>query len=196
MLTKVILDGPMGKRFGQTWELAVESATDALRLIDANSPGLFQWIKGNLSVYSRYRVTCEYENGTSEDLSEENYAHARKPTMIRFTPIIEGAGKSGVLQTVIGIILIAYACYTGDYTGFAMKMGVQMLIGGVAAMLAPKPNLRANNGGQNVRADKTSYFFDGPVNTTMQGIPVSLIYGRCMVGSHVISAAVTVDQLA
>jgi len=70
-------------------------------------------------------------------------------------------------------------------------MGASMLISGIAAMLAPKPQKQE----QTERKDKTSYFFDGPTNTTVQGVPVQLIYGRCLVGSHAISAKVSVDQL-
>jgi len=41
----------------------------------------------------------------------------------------------------------------------------------------------------------TKIILDGPANTTEQGVPVQLIYGRCLVGSHPISMGVTVDQL-
>lgn len=59
-------------------------------------------------------------------------------------------------------------------------------------MLTPKTS---NNQQTSERKDKTSYYFDGPANTTMQGVPVQLIYGRALVGSHGISAALTIDQL-
>ena len=195
MLTKITLDGPMGRKFGKKWELEVNSPSEALRLIDANKPGVFTWIRSNLKKYSRYRVICEYEDGRIEHLSQEEYAFERKCKSIRFVPVIEGAGGNGIFQTIIGIVLIV--------VGVVFEMpnliyaGAAMLIGGVAAMLAPKPKI---GGGVDTmsgseRKDKTSYYFDGPANTTQQGVPVQLIYGECLVGSHSISAAVTVDQL-
>lgn len=192
MLTEVILDGPMGKKFGKTWELAVGSPNEALRMIDANKPGVFAWIKTNLDKYERYRVTVTYHDGREEDLSEEEYKLERSVKRIRFTPVIEGAGgNNGILQTVLGIVLIVVGVV------FAVSnltyMGAAMVIGGVAAMLAPKPKMGDLE--QSERKDKTSYYFDGPANTTMQGVPVQLIYGTCLVGSHSISAALTVDQL-
>lgn len=192
MLTEVILDGPMGKKFGKTWELAVGSPNEALRMIDANKPGVFAWIKTNLDKYERYRVTVTYHDGREEDLSEEEYKLERSVKRIRFTPVIEGAGgNNGILQTVLGIVLIAVGVVFA--VSNLIYMGAAMVIGGVAAMLAPKPKMGDLE--QSERKDKTSYYFDGPTNTTMQGVPVQLIYGTCLVGSHPISAALTVDQL-
>lgn len=196
MLTKVILDGPMGKQFGKHWELAVNSPSEALRMIDANQPGVFAWIKMNLDKYERYKVVVTYHDGRTEELNEDEYRLERSVKSIRFTPIVEGAGGNGVGQTILGIVLIVVGVFTtifGDYSGSVIALGVSLLVGGVAQMLAPKPKM--NDFEQAERKDKTSYYFDGPANTTMQGVPVQLIYGRCMVGSHGISAALTVDQL-
>jgi predicted phage tail protein len=40
-----------------------------------------------------------------------------------------------------------------------------------------------------------SFTFSGIVNTEKQGLPVPIIYGRCFVGSAVISVGIDVDQL-
>lgn len=198
MLTEVILDGPMGKRFGKTWELAVNSPSEALRMIDANKPGVFVWIKSNLAKYERYRVTVTYHDGREESLSEDEYKLERSVKRIRFTPLIEGAGgNNGVWQVVLGIVLIAVGYFTfGTTSAYGVALigaGAGMVVGGIAAMLAPKPKVESMD--QVERKDKTSYYFDGPANTTNQGVPVQLIYGTCLVGSHSISAALTVDQL-
>ena len=66
-----------------------------------------------------------------------------------------------------------------------------VMMGGITELLSPRPKKTD----QSARQDGTSYFFDGPVNTTQQGVPVPLIYGRVLVGSQAISAKVTVDQL-
>lgn len=189
MLTAVILEGPLGKAFGRKWNLLVESPNDALRMIDANRPGVFAWIRKNLEKYSRYRVICKYEDGRSEMLNTDGYAMNRKCVEIRFLPTIEGAG-GGVFQTVVGVALLVYGIVTANPA--VILQGVVMTIGGVAQMLSPKPKV---GGSESEKKDRTSYFFDGPVNTTMQGVPVQVIYGKCLVGSHAISAAVTVDQL-
>lgn len=194
MLTKVILEGPMGKKFGKEWELDVESPSEALRLIEANKPGLFAWIKQNLEKYSEYNVVCEYEDGSIESLDDESYKLNRQCTVIRFVPVIKGAGST--FRVVLGIVLIIVGVFTtifGDYSGSVIMLGVGLLASGVAQMLAPKPKMNDNSGSDG--RGEGSYFFDGPANTSTQGVPVQLIYGRCLVGSHTISAAVSVDQL-
>lgn len=196
MLTKVILEGAMGKKFGREWELAVNSANEALSLIDANIPGVFVWIRNNLKIYQRYKVICEYANGLVEELTEKDYTLQRKPTLIRFVPHIEGAGEdagqfiAGLVLTIAGAVL-SYFDY-GTFGSQLMSAGIAMMVGGVIQMLTPQPKMDKD---ESERKDKTSYYFDGPVNTSNQGVPVQLIYGRCLVGSHPISASVTVDQL-
>lgn len=192
MLTEVILEGALGKKFGRKWELAVNSANEALALIDANKPGLFVWIRNNLKTYQRYKVICEYKNGRVEELSEADYTLHRKPSRIRFIPHIEGAGEDAG-QFIAGLILTIVGYFTMSYDGGAiLSAGIGMMVGGVIQMLTPQPKLDKNEG---QRKDLTSYYFDGPVNTSQQGVPVQLVYGRCLVGSHPISASVSVDQL-
>ena len=43
--------------------------------------------------------------------------------------------------------------------------------------------------------NKPSYSFNGAVNTTAQGHPVPVGYGRLVVGSAVISAGIDVDEV-
>lgn len=189
MLTKVILEGQMGKQFGRVWELAVTSPGHALRMIEANRPGLFGWIRSNLEKYACYRVIVENEDGSKEHLNDDTVKLERKVKSIRFVPLASGAG-AGVgqfLQIVVGITLIVVGVIYGQPALIAL--GSALVLGGVAAMLAPKPD------GAKDKESKSSYYFDGPTNTSEQGVPVQLTYGRCLVGSHTISAAVTVDQL-
>jgi len=191
MLTKVILEGPLGKQFGREWELATKSPREALALIDANSPGVFTWMRTNAKKYSKYAIVCK-TGDRIEEFSEEQYQHQEgKFDEIRFVPIVEGAGN--VARIVVGVILIVIGYCFPVLAPYLYPMGAALILGGVAGMLAPKPKM--DNSSQAAADNKASYYFDGPANTTSQGVPVQLIYGRCMVGSHSISAAVTVDQL-
>lgn len=192
MLTKVILEGPMGKKFGREWELAVSSAHEALRLIDANKPGLFAWIKQNLDKYSKYQVVCEYDDGRVEELDNDDYVLERMPTHIRFVPLIEGA--SAAARIVAGVVLVVVGYLLSPYTGGAslslVGYGMSLIVGGITELLTKSPKNETTE-----RKDKTSYYFNGPVNTTTQGVPVQLIYGRrVMCGSHVISSRLSIDQ--
>ena len=191
MLTTVILEGALGNAFGRKWQLSISSAVHALKLIEANGKGVFQWIRSNLSKYSRYKIICTYEDGRREYVSEEDLLMNRKPKVIRFVPLLNGAG-GGFIKAVLGATLFVAGIFVPGPVGAAMmSMGAQMFIGGVIQMLSPTPK---NSNSQN--KDGTSYYFDGPVNTTAQGVPVPLIFGRCLVGSLVVSSDITVDQVA
>ena len=186
MLTTVILDGPMGKQFGRQWKLAASSANEALQLIDANKPGVFRWIRSNLEKHSHYRVVCSYEDGREEELTEKDYTLLRRPKTIRFVPLVTGAGGK-FFNVIAGVVLIvagaAFEMPNLIYAGGAMLLGAA-----VQALVRPSTK------NQGERKDKTSYAFDGAVNTTEQGVPVSLIFGRCRVGSHAVSAALLTED--
>lgn len=193
MLTAVYLEGPMGKALGREWHLAVNSPREALDLIEANGAKARAWIRANLEKYSYYRVVCEFSDGRREELSEEEYKVLEmRPTVIRFVPLVVGAGAVG--RIIAGIILIVASYFAGPAGPALFSMGVSLIIGGVIELLTPRPH-KDDNKDQSERKDKTSYYFDGPVNTTGQGIPVPLIYGRVRCGSHVVSAAIRIDQL-
>lgn len=190
MLTKVILDGPLGKRFGREWSLAVSTPTQAINLIEANAPGMKGWIRMNMRKYANYRVTVTDRNGKKAKLNNESYGFQRSaPAEIRFTPITEGA--SAAARVVVGAILVVVGYILPPVGVYTIPMGVGLMIGGLVEMLSPQP--KKSDG--TAREDKTSYYFNGPVNTTTQGVPVPLIYGRNLVGSQAISAAITIDQL-
>lgn len=122
--------------------------------------------------------------------------------IIRIVPVIAGAKRAGSLQTIVGVVLIAVATVmTGGFAGIAAgggwgvvgAVGISMSIGGVMAMLSPQPKGLGTQDGANNRA---SYSFNGPVNTSVQGNPVPLLYGRMIVGSAVISAGIySEDQM-
>lgn len=192
MLTKVVLDGPMGDKFGREWELEVSSPAAALRLIDANVGGLKGWIRDNVPLYSHYRVVCEYEDGRIEQLNDDTFPLERKLKSITFAPQIQGSG--GVVKFVVGALLIIASFYIPGSQAFLLKMGASLMLSGVIEMLTTPPKVGGATKQEDVE-NGTSYYFNGPVNTVSQGVPVQLIYGRVLVGSHPISAFVNIDQI-
>lgn len=200
MLTKVTLDGAMGKRFGRHWELNIQKPSDALKLINANRPGLFYWIRDNLKTYDGYKVICEYYDGRKEYLDKNDYVTERSAVKsIRFTPVISGSGKfgtiiAGIVLIIVGVLLAEFGGELIAAEGAAMitSAGVAMAIGGVIQLVASL--IMEDGSDNNVTKNKTNHYFDGPVNTTGQGIPVPLIYGDLIVGSQPISVDLSVDQ--
>lgn len=191
MLTKVQLDGVMGKKFGKSWDLAVSSPAEALRMIEANKPGLRNWIVQNREKYDAYRVVCVYEDGREEALNDDTYPLERGGIKtIRFTPTVSGA--SGIVKIVVGVIAIAVAYFVpGAWSPYLYKFGAAMILGGIVEALSPRPKTKTDQG-----ESINSYYFDGPANTDQQGAAVPLIYGRVLAGSHPISASISVDEVA
>lgn len=133
-----------------------------------------------------------------DEISEQEF---RYPMSREFSivPVITGGGKIG--KIIIGVALIALAIMQpelipvitaggaqifGPATVF--WIGVGLTLSGVAQMLAPTP--------QTSDEDKKTEnkYFDGPVNTSVQGSAVPLGYGRMVVGSAVISAGMSIDS--
>lgn len=199
MLTTVHLDGALGKEFGSKWELAASSPREALALINANRPGLIAWIKQKATEFTHYRVVCEYHDGRTEDLDDSTYLLNRKVKSVRFMPVIVGSGGSPLGRMLVGAMLMVGGFYLATIPGmqgigqFVANVGFSFVLGGAIGLISPQPG---NNNTQEGDAGKTSNYFDGPTNTTQQGVPVQLIYGRrVMVGSQLISARMSIDQV-
>ena len=191
MLTKVMLYGAMGQEFGKVWNLAVNTPADALKLINANRPGLFNWVRDQAKVFSHYRVVCDYHDGRKEAVSEDTWGMQRRVKTIKFIPIIQGAGSNPFLRIVIGAALIWFAgpaggamFGSGTAASMAMSFGASLIIGGVVQALSPQP---VSNTGASLQGS----YFNGPSNNIGQGNPVPLIYGVVRCGSQPIHSQMT-----
>lgn len=153
-------------------------------MINANKPGFINWIRKNRHIFDFYRVTCEHENGTYEHLNEETYMMNCKVKTIRFTPILAGSGK--YVTFIIAAVMIVVGAYTGNYE--VVMAGVNMMISGIINLFI-KPSK-----GSTSENSTTSYYFDGAANTTQQGSPIPLVFGRCKVGSVVINSSIDIKD--
>lgn len=196
MLTKVYLEGAMGRNFGREWKLDISTPIEALQLINANIPRFGQWIRDNLQRYENCMVICKYADGRIEALDNQALLMQRKPAEIHFTPLIAGSGKvfqwiAAAAMVVIGVIL----CCIGQTYGAAFtNAGISFIVGGAgmlvsAVITAIMGKTRSNNSDSD-----TSFYFNGAENTTQQGVPVPLVFGRCKVGSAVISSSIVAND--
>ena len=95
------------------------------------------------------------------------------------------------------------------------SIGTSLLLGGVAEMLSPQPTIPTLGGGNTGRgrtapgentnatgpqgvsratSGEQSYAFSGPANTVGVGATVPLVYGKMLIGSHLISSKVAVTS--
>ena len=74
-----------------------------------------------------------------------------------------------------------------------LNLGISMALGGIVQMLSPQ---QSGSSAADAVENGASYNFNGPVNTTAQGNPVPVLYGRMVVGSAVISAGILAQEQA
>ncbi|MCE2910219.1 MAG: tail assembly protein [Burkholderiaceae bacterium] len=185
-MREVRLYGALGAKFGRVHRFAVASAAEAVRALRANFPEFDRVV---LETAQRYRVIVGRRPLAG---APDFYEPSGDREVIRIIPVLEGAKRGGLLQTIIGVVLIVVGVYTGN--AWLTQAGIALTLGGVAQMLTPVPKLQAGTQDEENKS-RASYVFAGAVNTTAQGVPVPVGYGRLVIGSAVISAGLTTQEV-
>lgn len=188
-MATIHLHGYLAEKYGARFDLAVHSAAEAVRLLNANFRGFSSDL---LKHKAGFVVMADGQSAT-------DVAGLRAPGInpeIHITPVIAGAGgnNNGVGQIVMAVILVAAAYYGGfspTTTSALYSAGLNMAISGVATMLFSTTASNTDSNDLTGETNLASYAFNGPVNTTAQGNPVPVLYGRLRVGSQVISAGIS-----
>lgn len=188
------LYGALGERFGRVWRFDVKSPAEAVRALCSQLPGFRQYLHANRA--SGYRVLCD-----TAARDERSLALGTDANTIRIVPVVQGAGK-GLGGIIIGAALIWASNGTygwGEAMGATLSsavssIGFSMVIGGVSQALTKAPSTSSESVER--PENKPSYAFDGAVNTAAQGNPVPVCYGMLIVGSQVVSAGLTTEQVS
>ena len=209
--------GALRKRLGQCrFEFDVTTPAQVIKALCVNFPGLDKWLIDSEKDGVGYRVTI-----SKEKVGEENVLPLLVPfserEVLSITPVIAGAGR-GAGMILAGAALIGLAVVTGGTAiafsaggfsaatagGFAAatfgvklavvagNLGVALVLGGIAQALSPQPQL---NSTLDEAVQLESFTFSNVVNTSKQGMPVPIAYGRLFVGSAVLSSGLDVDQV-
>jgi len=188
----VKLLGELGKKFGKSFKFDIANPAEAVRALSANNPTFRQHLIDSEKRGVAYKVLVGKEAITENDLHSPS-----GKDVIKFVPVLQGAGGGGLTSFIIGAVLVAVAFtpFGAPFSKYLIPVGVSMMIGGVVQMLSPIPSLSGQDANNNPD-NKPSYTFNGAVNTSAQGYPVPIGYGRMMVGSAVISGGITVEELA
>jgi len=210
--------GALRKKLGQCrFEFEADTPAQALKALCVNFQGLEKWLIDSEQEGVGYRVTIGREKLTAENASPLVLPWSERE-VFSITPVLTGAGGGGVGQIFAGIGLVALAIVTaGVGTGFLGlglgatagaftlgaaassaigSIGAALILGGVAQMISPAPqNPIGTSMERGPEAAKLeSFSFSGIVNTSKQGLPVPITYGRVIVGSAVISVGLDVVQ--
>ena len=195
-LINIRLYGKLGARFGRVHRLAVRSPVEAVKALSVNIDGFEDFLvnaKKHGMVFAVFRG--------KKNIAPEDIAAAGGDKDIRIAPVIEGAKKAGLFQTVLGAVIIAAGVLAGPLgaafitSSAAWQIGIAgagLALGGVMQLLSPQPTgLRTRQDADN----RPSYAFGGAVNTTVMGNPVAVLYGEREIGGAIISAGVLAEDI-
>jgi predicted phage tail protein len=118
-------------------------------------------------------------------------------------PIVSGAGSVGRILLGVALIAVAIAVPGAAFAGvgfsaaagagfgatlaaFAGNVGISLVLTGVAQLLAPSPKTPGDN------EKNDSFLFDRATETSNQGLPIPLLYGRFLAASPlIVSSSIT-----
>lgn len=194
-LTTIRLYGVLGARFGRVHKLAVQTSAEAVKALCINLDGLETYLmnaKKNGMTFAVFRG--------KRNIGVQDYRELGGGSDIRIAPIMEGAKKAGLFQTILGAVMvvagIAISYFSsGTLATFGASLaagGVGMMAGGVFQMLSPQPK---GLQGRDDPDNKPSYAFGGSVNTLAMGNPVALLYGEREIGGAIISAGIISEDI-
>lgn len=190
-LKKVILYGPMRKRFGREFELAVSSTKEAIHALCIQVEGFKKYLFDSKSNGLEFAVFIGKRN-----IKEDGLGDPVGSDEIRIAPVIQGSKRAGILQTIVGgaLIALSFVPILAPVSSILLNMGVSMALGGVVQMLSAQPR---GLGAKDSANNQPSYSMDGAVNTQAQGNPVPLCYGGpLIIGGAIISGGIYAEDIA
>lgn len=195
VMTNIKLSGPLIRLFGREHQRVISTPREVFRALSVTLPGFEKYMNTSKARGQTFAIFVDKKNITEDDLDFPSCGRT-----IRIVPVIMGSKRAGVLQTILGAVLvvvgvlgstIGQAWGGGVWGPAAWKIGAAMMVGGVAQMLSPQPSGLASKQSADNRA---SYAFGGVTNTAAQGYPVPLLYGRRRIGGAIISAGIYVED--
>lgn len=196
-LTTIRLYGVLGARFGRVHKLAVQTPAEAVKALCINLDGL----EGYLMNAKNNGMTFAVFRG-KRNIGMDDFKGLGGDSDIRIAPVMEGAKKAGMFQTILGAVLVVVGAVVGVMTSWTgvggvigsgmVTAGIGMMAGGVYQMLSPQPK---GLQGRDDPDNKPSYAFGGSVNTLAMGNPVALLYGEREIGGAIISAGIVAEDI-
>ena len=209
MLKTIKLYGILGQKFGREFKLDVANTREAMRALSVQIAGFEHFMLHAHEQGLRFAVFLKSKNSsnkrgkkrpaiydhetkrliTGDNIGEEQLDMNTEADTIHIVPRVMGAGgNNGILQLVLGAILIAASFIPGIGQAAQVALigaGAGMAMGGVASMLMPKID---NTQDQNQDGNRANKGFGGAVTTVAQGNPVPILYEQREIGGFIVSA--------
>lgn len=183
--TIIKLSGPLARLFGRTHRYFLDRGT-AEEAFSALRNTLDGFREAVMALERRGLVYAVFRNRQNVGTESFELSGTRE---IRIVPVMRGSKRAGVLQTIIGVVLIAASFIPGFQA--LLAPGIALVAGGVVQMLSPQAKgLKTSAAPEN----QPSYAFGSAKNTTASGNPVPICYGRRRWGGAIISAGIYAED--
>lgn len=171
------------RQFGKEYRLSVRTPAEAIKALCIQVPGLERFISSAKTKGLEFAVFRGKRNIGEGELGYQGRGE------IKIVPVITGSKRAGLLQTIVGVVMII-ASFIPGFQALA-PVGIALVAGGVIQMLSPQAGgLKTSAAPENT----PGYAFGSAKNTTASGNPVSLCYGRRRWGGAIISAAIYAED--
>lgn len=197
------LHGILAKKFGRYFRLDVKTAKEATHALACQIPAFKAFMLDSERLGYRFAIFTGKKRNQRTNISEQDINNITTASHIHIAPKVMGSGGKamGWLQVVAGVALIATGVGAGfgaaGFAAAAMNVGMigagaGLLLGGVASLMMPTPNLSEINEDGN----RPSNGFGGAVTTVAQGNPVPILYGERDVGGFIASVGIYAEDKA
>lgn len=190
-LTTILLTGSLAKQFGREHKRALSTGNvrEAFKALGVTLGGFNEAVNRLANLGMRFAI---FRNRKNVGESEFERGGVRE---LRIVPVIEGSKRAGVLQTIVGAVLViagyAFSGVTGGSSMALVPIGGSLIAGGVIQMLSPQASgLRTSASPDN----QPSYAFGSAKNTTASGLPVPICIGERRWGGAIISASIYAED--
>ncbi|MCK1782864.1 putative phage tail protein [Pseudomonas marginalis] len=183
-LTTILLFGQL-RQFGRSFKLSVRTTAEAIKALCVQVPGFERFLSNAKSRGIEFAVFRGKKN-----IGEGELAFGGEGD-IRIAPVITGSKRAGILQTIVGVVLLAISYVFPVTAPYLAPAGIGLVAGGVIQMLSPQAGgLKTSAAPENT----PGYAFGSAKNTTASGNPVPLCIGERRWGGAIISAAIYAED--
>lgn len=188
-MATIKLSGPLLRKFGRAHFRVLDTGTvkEVFSALRATLPGFAEEVKRLDALGMRFAI---FRNG--KNIGQNDFDR-RGSQEIRILPVVSGSKRGGILQTIVGVVMIVAGVLLSA-TPFGAPLvgaGIGMVAGGVIQMLSPQAKGLSQSGSPE---NMPSYAFGSAKNTTASGNPVPICIGKRRWGGAIISASIYAED--
>lgn len=118
VMTTIKLSGPMIALFGREHQRVISTPREVFRALSVTLPGFEKYMNTSKARGQTFAIFVDKKNITEDDLDFPSCGRT-----IRIVPVIMGSKRAGVLQTILGAVLVVVGVL-GSTIGQAWGGGV------------------------------------------------------------------------